>query len=445
MKNDRILVDDEIADVEEMIPAKSTVERVDPKELANILLVDDRPENLLALESALEILGQTFVTATSGHEALRASLNQEFAVVLLDVRLPDMDGFETASLLRKRERSRHTPIIFLTAVDKDDEQVSRGYSLGAVDYIFKPLDPDILRAKVGVFIDLYQKKRHIEHLNADLEARVHQRTAELEAANMDLEHEVCERIRAEDAVRQLNAELEERVRARTAELEAANDELRAFSFSVSHDLRSPLRKIEAFSQFLVDEHGGDLAPGAHGYLDRIRASSRHMNALIEDMLKLSRVSREQMRKEKVDLSTLAGSILDELQRTDPTRTVVTHVEPGLYACGDGDLLRIALDNLLGNAWKFTSEKEQARIEFVAAEDDDEPAFTVRDNGAGFDMSQSEKLFQAFQRLHPAQAFPGTGIGLAIVHRIVKRHGGEIKGEGEVESGAAFTFTLGDQR
>ncbi len=413
------------------------------QESGSILLVDDRPENLLALESALEILGQPLVTVSTGHEALRAALHQDFAVVLLDIRLPDMDGFETASLLRQRERSRYTPIIFLTAVDKDDEQVSHGYSLGAVDYIFKPLDPDILRAKVTVFIDLYQKKRQIEQLNAELEERVYQRTAQLEAANMDLEREVRERERAEDAVRKLNSELEERVRARTAELEAANDELRAFSYSVSHDLRSPVRKIEAFSQLLVDEHGNQLPPDAHGYLDRIRAASLHMNALIEDMLKLSSVSREQMKKETVDLSVLAQIILDDLQRSEPYRRVSTVVEPGVLVRGDEDLLRIALDNLLCNAWKFTGEKEDARIEFVSTELEGDRAFSVQDNGAGFDVRHADKLFQAFHRLHPAHVFPGTGVGLAIVHRIVKRHGGRIKGEGEVGNGASFTFTLGE--
>jgi hypothetical protein len=150
-----------------------------------------------------------------------------------------------------------------------------------------------------------------------------------------------------------------------------------------------------------------------------------------------------MKKEDVDLSTLARNILDDLQRSEPSRQVTTRVEPGLHARGDEDLLRIALDNLLGNAWKFTGEKAKAEIEFISAEYDGNAAFSIRDNGAGFDMSHSDKLFQAFQRLHPAKAFPGTGIGLAIVHRIVKRHGGRIKGEGEVGRGAAFTFTLSE--
>lgn len=411
------------------------------REPVSLLLVDDRPENLVALESALEMLGQNLVKVSNGREALRAALNQDFAVVLLDVRLPDVDGFETAGLLRERPRSRHTPIIFLTAVDKDDSQVSKGYSLGAVDYIFKPLDPDILRAKVSVFIELYQKKRQIERLNRSLEERVRQRTVELETANRDLEHQVRERKRAEEEVRQFNAQLEERVQARTAELEAANDELRAFSYSVSHDLRSPLRKIEAFSQLLIDECQDELSPPAPDYLSRIRAASRHMNALIEDMLKLSRVSREQMKRESVNLSTIARDILDEYQQSYPTRQVTTNVEDGLIVNGDEALLRIALENLLSNAWKFTGEKDDGRIEFKAAKLDGEEAFCISDNGAGFDMNHADKLFQAFQRLHPSHSFPGTGIGLAIVYRIIKRHGGRIVGEGRINEGASFTFTL----
>ena len=413
----------------------------DDAEPVNLLLVDDRPENLIALEAALEQLGQNLVKVSNGREALRAALNQDFAVVLLDVRLPDVDGFETARLMRERERSRHTPIIFLTAVDKDDTQVSKGYSLGAVDYIFKPLDPDILRAKVSVFIELYQKKRQVERLNRSLEERVRRRTTELESANRHLEHQVRERKRAEEEVRQLNAQLEERVRARTAELEAANDELRAFSYSVSHDLRSPLRKIEAFGQLLVDESQDELSDAAQDYLNRIRAASRHMNALIEDMLKLSRVSREQMKRESVDLSKMAREILEEYQHGYPTRQVETHVDEGLVVFGDEAMLRIALDNLLGNAWKFTSEREDARIEFRAGKLDGEDAFRVIDNGAGFEMGHADKLFQAFQRLHPSHSFPGTGIGLAIVYRIIKRHGGKIVGEGRVDAGASFTFTL----
>lgn len=405
---------------------------------ANILLVDDRRENLIALEAALEHLGQNVVTASTGAEALRAALENDFAVILLDVRLPDVDGFDTAKLLRDRERTRHTPIIFLTGIDKDDRQVSRGYSLGAVDYIFKPADPDILRAKVGVFIDLYQKNRQIEELNRSLEKRVRKRTLELERANEELAREVREREQAEEEVRALNAALEERVRARTAELEAANEELRAFSYSVSHDLRAPLRKIAYFSEILLDDFADGLEKDARDYLARIHKCGGQMNSLIDDILKLSRISREQMEFTEVDISELAREVMDELRRSDPNRAVDIRIETNMTASCDRSLLRIALDNLFSNAWKFTTRNPDARIEMGTGGED---SFFVRDNGAGFKMGDVHKLFQPFQRLHPASEYPGTGIGLAIVNRIIRRHGGRIWAEGAQGTGAVFTFTL----
>lgn len=410
-------------------------------ETACVLIVDDRKENLLAIESALDGLAPEIVTASTGSAALREALDRDFAVILLDVRLPEMSGFETASLLRQRERTRHTPIIFLTAIDKDDEQVSQGYELGAVDYIFKPADPDILRAKVSVFLDLHRKTKQIEQLNRSLEERVRQRTTELEAANKELEHEVRERMKAESEVRALNAQLEERVRARTAELESANEELRAFSYSVSHDLRAPLRKIESFSQILHDEYESVLDETAEGYLERIRANSERMSALIDEILKLSRISRETMNIVDVDVSAMAEDVVADLRQSEPNRRVNVRIEQGLRAQADEALLRIALDNLFSNAWKFTSRREEASIEFERVPDERRDSFVIRDNGAGFRMEDADKLFQPFQRLHPAHAFPGTGIGLAIVNRIMRRHGGDISAEGREDDGASFTFSL----
>lgn len=408
---------------------------------ASVLIVDDRKENLLALESALDGLARHVVKAGTGREALRQALEQDFAVILLDVRLPEMSGFETASLLRSRERTRHTPIIFLTAIDKDDKQVSQGYELGAVDYIFKPADPDILRAKVSVFLDLYRKTKQIEVLNRSLEQRVRQRTEELEAANLELEREVHERQRAEAEIRALNAELEERVRARTAELESANEELRAFSYSVSHDLRAPLRKIESFCQILHDEYEGVLDETAEGYLERIRANSERMSALIDEILKLSRISRESMALVEVDLSDVAREVIEELKQEEPGRQVEVYIEDGLRAMGDRALLRVVMDNLISNAWKFTSRRDDARIDFRRIPDERRDVFALSDNGAGFRMEDAKKLFQPFQRLHPAHAFPGTGIGLAIVNRIMRRHGGEIAANGKEDEGATFTISL----
>lgn len=410
-------------------------------EPVSILLVDDHPENLLTLEAALGDLGQHLVRASSGREALRAVLRDDFAVILLDVHLPEMDGFETAALIRSREQTQHTPIIFITAIDKSDTKVARGYALGAVDYIFKPFDPEILRAKVNVFIDLCQKSRQIERLNEDLERRVAERTRELEAANAGLAREVAERKRAEAAAHDLNARLEQRVRERTAELEAANQDLRSFSYSVSHDLRAPLRRAEEFSRLLAEEYGDVIAGDGLLYLERLRASMRQMAALIDDMLKLSQVASAELKRERVDLSALAEEILSDLQRSQPERHVQVRVQPDLGTHGDVGLIRLAMQNLLGNAWKFTGRAADACITFGAVEQEGETVFYVQDNGAGFDMAHAEQLFHPFERLHSSSEFPGTGVGLAIVERVVRRHGGRIWTEAAPGEGATFYFTL----
>lgn len=407
----------------------------------NILLVDDRPENLTALEAVLDGLGQHLVRATSGREALRALLHDEFAVVLLDVQLPGMDGFEVASLIRAREHTQHLPIIFLTAIDKGDRQVAQGYALGAVDYLFKPFDAHILRAKVGVFIELCQQRRQIQRLNQDLERRVAARTRELQVANDDLAREVAERKQAEAAIRELNAQLEQRVGERTRELEAANSDLRAFSYSVSHDLRAPLRRIEEFGRLLEEEHHERLDEDGLMCVSRLRAATRQMQDLIEDMLKLSQVASAEISHEPVDLSALASQIVAELRHAAPQRNVAVHIQEGLTATGDVGLLRLALQNLLSNAWKFTGRRENPQITFGAREENDQRVFVVRDNGAGFDMALADRLFEPFHRLHGTREFPGTGVGLAIVARVIHRHGGQIWAESKPDAGATFSFTL----
>ena len=244
-----------------------------------------------------------------------------------------------------------------------------------------------------------------------------------------------------DEVRRLNADLEARVAGRTAELADAMQELESFSYSVSHDLRAPLRSIDGFSEALLEECGSSLDATGAGYLTRIRAASHRMAGLIDDLLQLSHVSRHALARAPVSLSSLASDAIAELRRAIPEREVAVAIGPELVVQGDEHLLRILLDNLLGNAWKFTSRTPGARIELGSRATAGRREFFVRDNGAGFDPSCAKKLFVAFQRLHTAKEFPGTGIGLAIVLRIVRRHGGEIRGEGRPGAGAAFTFTL----
>ncbi len=250
--------------------------------------------------------------------------------------------------------------------------------------------------------------------------------------------DVTERRRIEERVRNLNEDLARRV----AELAAVNKELEAFSYSVSHDLRAPLRSIDGFSQALLEEHAAQLDETAMDYLRRIRAATQRMGELIDDVLDLSRVTRREMRHDDVDVSGLATTVMAGLTRAQPERPVEVHVAEGLRGRGDPALLRLLLENLLGNAWKFTAGETPARIEVGIERVGDRLAYYVRDNGVGFDMAYADKLFGAFQRLHAANQFPGTGIGLATVQRIVLRHGGQVWAHGELGRGATFFFTLG---
>jgi two-component system sensor histidine kinase/response regulator len=402
--------------VDEAAPPLVAPQRDPEDDRVNILLVDDQPANLLALEAMLQGLGQNLVKAESGREALKWLLTHEFAVILLDVKMPEMDGFETATLIHQRDKSRHTPIIFLTAAEKSETQTVRGYAVGAVDYLVKPVVPEFVRSKVSVFVEL-AKKTELLRRQTRLLQDSEQEARELAAARADL----------------------------VRDLEHKNRELESFSYAVSHDLRAPLRRIESFARALTESRADKLDATGVRFLDRIREASQQMSRLIDDVLHLSRLTRAELRDQELDLSAIVGMILERLQEAEPERNVEVKIRPEVIATGDAQLLRIALHNLLENAWKFTGKQPAARIEFGVTNIGGEPTFFVRDNGAGFDMSYVERLFGPFQRLHLTSEFPGTGIGLATVQRIIHRHGGRVWAEGTVGQGATFHFTIGRSR
>jgi signal transduction histidine kinase len=327
-------------------------------------------------------------------------------------------------------------------------------AMGSVTPLFLTISLASLAVAVGVLSretvrSLQELKEQVESLVTRRDgALIVERTDEIGQLGRAFAFLLDERRRAdtllqagEEKLRRLNEELEQRVVERTIQLETANKELEAFSYSISHDLRAPLRGIDGWSQALLEDYHDKLDEQGRQYIDRVRSETQRMGYLIEDMLQLSRLTRAEVRKEPVDLSALARAIVDRLQKEELQRRVDFVIQENLVANGDVHLLESALVNLLGNAFKFTGARANARIEFGQTEMENQRVFFVRDNGAGFDMAYAEKLFTAFQRMHKAAEFPGTGIGLATVQRIIRRHGGKVWAEAKVNEGAVFYFII----
>ncbi|MBO9205150.1 MULTISPECIES: ATP-binding protein [Niastella] len=483
-----------------------------------ILIVDDKVNNIYALEQILGQPGRNLISATNGNEALKVALNQEIDLIILDVQMPGMDGFEVAQILKSNKRTSETPIIFVTAELKDHRFVMKGFEEGAIDYLYKPLNPEITEAKVSVLLQLHRQQRELLEKNlalenyallinnsADLICIINAETLLFEEVNnaafsllgytaqemknsslleylseegqskikeLSVEYQstfsfetlmftkngehrfvswnivqkkdcwfangrdITRQKKADFEIKQLNINLERNV----AQLQLINKELESFSYSVSHDLRAPLRSINGYAQMIQDDHAQSLNEEANRMFNVIRKNATKMGTLIDDLLSFSRMGRKEITRVPIDFNKLVEPIVAELKQTAPENIIFTiHPLPGTQ--GDPSLLSQVFVNLISNAIKYSAKKEIPHIEIGAEIRDEELVYYVKDNGAGFDMQYAHKLFGVFQRLHGSDEFEGTGVGLAIVQRIIVKHGGKVWAEGKSGEGATFYFSL----
>ena len=502
------------------------------QEKLNILIVDDKPEKLTALEAVLTDLGQNIVTVNSGKEALRLLLREEFAVILLDVNMPGMDGFETAALIRQRKSSEHTPIIFVTAVSSSDNDIYKGYSLGAVDYIFVPIVPEVLRAKVSVFVELSKKteeaKWQAQQLRV-LEEKQHRR--ELTEAKEHLEVETTRNrffqlavdllgisnfdgrllqvnsswtkvlgypekelyarpftefvdpeeqavmqnqldiIKTGDEPRYFEAKFrcadgtprwigwtmapfgEEKllylfgrditVRRKVEHaLQETNTELESFSYTVSHDLRAPLRAMQGFADALLQDYADKLDETARDYAQRIVQASRRLDMLIQDLLIYSRLNRTELNLAALDLDAAVTEALSQLEEEIRSRKATVKIDKPLHrGLGHHATLVQVLTNLVGNAIKFIPGEGTAQVRIHSEKCEDRVRLWVADNGIGIAREHHTRIFRVFERLHGNESYPGTGIGLAIVRKGMERMGGRVGLESSPDQGSRFWIEL----
>ncbi len=409
-------------------------------ESMKILIVDDMPDNRRLWRAMLEGENFEMVEASDGAQALAVLEREDVDAIISDILMPRMDGYRLCQEVRKSERWREMPFIFCTATYTSPGDEKLCHDLGGDKYLRKPVAKETLLAALSEVTDA-ARRRPRDHAGLPSESDVMKEYSERLVCKLEKKNQELEEARTE--LQQANQELESRVQQRTAELNAANQELESFSYSVSHDLRAPLRHISGYIDILLRDCGGQLNETNLKHLQTVRAAARTMGELIDALLELSRVTRAEIHRRPVDLSALAAEVFSELQQNDPNRVVKLEITPGLIANGDEGLLRIVLVNLLGNAWKYSRKRPEARIEFGKIAGGAADTYYVRDNGAGFDMAYVGKLFGAFQRLHGNHEFEGIGLGLATVQRIIQRHNGKIRAESVEHQGATFYFTLGE--
>ena len=386
------------------------------KPIVKFLLVDDMAENLLALEGLLRRDGLLIHTTKSGMEALELLLDNDYALAILDVQMPIMDGFELAELMRCSVRTRHIPIIFLTAGGLDERRKFRGYEAGAVDFLFKPIDPTITKGKAEVFYDLFCRRQEVVQQRDGLRLAMEENTL-LYKRIVDL-----------------NSTLEKRVTERTMQLMEANELLQGFAYSIAHDFRQHIRNVNTNAQMVLAD-SVESFDQCRPKLERIVEAAKLMNQMTDDLLVHARARSAPLRLTNIDLSELATEIAASCSIIRPL--IEYHISQGVTVCGDATMVRIALENLLENAFKFSEHVVNPFVEFGS----DEEGFFVRDNGIGFDAIYSDKVFQMFERLMPETEYSGTGMGLTNAKKIIERHGGKICVCSEPGRGCTFHFSL----
>lgn len=356
-----------------------------------ILIVDDRRENLLATEKVLRHLDAEIFTANSGNEALSLVLRHRFAVILLDVQMPEMDGFETATLMQEHESVQGVPIIFVTAISKDERYANQAAELGAVDYIFKPINPEILKSKVKVYLDLYVQREHILALNKNLRQ--------------------------------------------------SNEELERFAYICSHDMQEPARMMNSYAGMLDEQYGAAMDEKARKYLRFITVNAQHMQKMILDILAFSRVGREELKLELVDCNLIVRTVLARFEAIVARKQAKILLDTLPVVRTSPTLIEILFQNLIGNALKFQNGEKAPEIRIRSEAQNNDWQFCIEDNGIGISPDFYDRVFAIFQRFHRKEDYPGTGIGLSTCRKFIELCNGRIWFESELGQGTRFFFTL----